>query len=77
LTSAAGASRNWTPGLLCSTLTLLLTFVLLNYLYFREVMFFMDLPRKLAIMLSPLFAFTLITTLYFFSCFYREQKQTS
>jgi hypothetical protein len=57
--------------------TLLLTFVLLNYLYFREVMFFVDLPRKLAIMLSPLFAFTLITALYFFSCFYREQKQTS
>lgn len=57
--------------------TLLLTFVLLNYLYFREVMFFMDLPRKLTIMLSPLFAFTLITALYFFSCFYREQKQIS
>ena len=57
--------------------TLLLTFVLFNYLYFRELMFFMNLPRIMAIMLSPLFAFSFIAVLYFFSSFYRELKQIS
>jgi hypothetical protein len=55
--------------------TLLLTFVLFNYLYFRELMFFVNLPRLMAIMLSPLFAFSFITVLYFLSSFYRQQKQ--
>jgi hypothetical protein len=57
--------------------TLLLTFVLFNYLYFRELMFFMNLPRIMAIMLSPLFAFSFLAVLYFFFSFYREQKQIS
>ncbi|UCB53192.1 MAG: hypothetical protein JSV10_03695 [Candidatus Zixiibacteriota bacterium] len=55
--------------------TLMLTFVLFNYLYFRELMFFVDLPRMLAIMLSPLFAFSFIAVLYFFSSFYKQQRQ--
>ena len=57
--------------------TLLLTFVLFNYIYFRELMLFVNLPRVMTIMLSPLFAFSIITVLYFFFSFYREQKQTS
>lgn len=56
--------------------TLLLTFVLLNYLYFREFMFFMNLPRLIAVMLFPLFAFSFLAVLYFFSSFYRELQRT-
>lgn len=55
--------------------TLLLTFVWFNHLYFRELMFFMNLPRLMAIMLSPLFAFSFITVLYFLASFYKQQKQ--
>ena len=40
-------------------------------------MFFMNLPRLMAIMLSPLFAFSFIAVLYFFSSFYGELKQMS
>jgi hypothetical protein len=57
--------------------SLLLTFVLFNYVYFRELMLFVNLPRLMTIMLSPLFAFSFIAVLYFFSCFYKEQKQIS
>ena len=56
--------------------SLLLTFVLFNYVYFRELMLFVNLPRLMTIMLSPLFAFSVITILYFFSSFYRELQRT-
>jgi hypothetical protein len=56
--------------------SLLLTFVLFNYVYFRELMLFVNLPRLMTIIFSPLFAFSIITVLYFFSSFYRELQRT-
>ena len=51
------------------------TFVLFNYLFFRDIEWFSDLPKKAAIILLPILALSFITVLYFFLCFYKEQKE--
>lgn len=55
--------------------TLLLTFVLFNYLYPREIRRFLYSPEKIAIIFIPLLTFSFVTLLYFFLCFYKEQKR--
>lgn len=54
--------------------TLLLTFVLFNFLYIGEVGWFLDLSKKLAIVFIPVSAFSFLAILYFFSYFYKEQN---
>jgi len=55
--------------------TLLLTFVLFNYLYPREIRWLLYSPGKIAIIFIPLSTFSFIAILYFFLCFYKEQKR--
>jgi len=55
--------------------TLLLTFVLFNYLYPRGIRWFLYSPEKIAIIFIPLLTFSFVTLLYFFICFYKEQKR--
>lgn len=57
-----------------SIAALVRTFVLLNYLFFRDTKWFSDLPKKAAIIFLPIFALSVIALFYFFLCFYREQK---
>jgi hypothetical protein len=51
------------------------TFILFNYLFFKEIRWFSDLPKKAAIIFLPIFALSFIAVLYFFLCFYKEQKE--
>ncbi len=51
------------------------TFILFNYLLFKEIRWFADLHKEAMIVLLPIFALSFITVLYFFLCFYREQKE--
>ena len=60
-----------------SIAVLLRTFILFNYLYSGKIRWFSDLPRKITIILIPLFIFSFITVLYFFLSFYKEQKRIS
>lgn len=57
-----------------SITALLRTFLLFNYLCFREFRWFSDLPARVSIILLPVVAFSFFTGLYFFLSFYREQK---
>ena len=52
-------------GVLC------LTFVLVNHLSFGEIRLFAGLSTGVALALLPIFAFSFLTTIYFFSCFYQ------
>ena len=54
--------------------TLLQTFILFNYLYSTEIKWFTDLSIIIQIILFPIFAFSFITVIYFYLCFYKEQR---
>jgi len=46
------------------------TFIVFNYFYSREVMWFSDLSRGIQIIFIPIFTISFITVLYFFLSFY-------
>ena len=54
---------------------LLRTFILFNYLCLREIRWVFDLSGKAKIIFLPITIFSFIATLYFFLCFYKEQKR--
>jgi len=60
-----------------SSITLLVrTFVLVNYLCFREVRWFSDLAPELIVVFMPIIVFSFFASLYFFISFYRAQTET-
>jgi len=58
-----------------SIATLLRTFVLLNYIYSRQFMWFSDLFREKPAIFLLISAFLFFTVFYFFLSFYQEQKE--
>ncbi|KPK99422.1 MAG: hypothetical protein AMJ91_07900 [candidate division Zixibacteria bacterium SM23_73_3] len=54
---------------------LVLTFVLLNSLFLREIIHLVELSRKIAIIFIPIFVFSFVAVLYFFLTFYKEQEK--
>ena len=59
-----------------SSITLFVrTFVLVNYLCFREVRWFSDLAPELFVIFMPMVAFSFFASLYFFISFYRAQTE--
>jgi hypothetical protein len=58
-----------------SIAALVRTFILFNCLFFRDIEWFSDSPKKAAIIFLPIFALSFIAVFYFFLCFYKEQKE--
>jgi hypothetical protein len=56
---------------------LLRTFTASLYIYSTVVRWFSDFPRMMQLIFLPIFAFSFLAILYFFTSFYREQRQIS
>lgn len=54
---------------------LLRTFILFNSLSSRQVRWFSDLPKTMALIFFPVIAFSFLANLYFLIFFYKEQKE--
>lgn len=55
-----------------SVAALIRTFILFNYFYLREFMWFADLSGKTLFLFMPIYLFIFLTAFYFFLSFYKE-----